>query len=471
MVARLLLRSPRTESVSRIPALVALTLIFASWPLSTNKHSRFVLHGHVAVAGAYGVFWRDLTDLDNDGSTAWYWGGSDCAPNDSTISPMHKEVPGDGIDQDCRGGDAPLDSQVPRTQLVPHCFSIKPTNILLITIDALRADMVNSAQMPFISDFSKVAHRFDRAYAPSGSTFGTTLSMLLGKSLSDLNQASLFIDEELDVAETITEQLAQRGYQTTILFPFSGNELINRGASPYFDPLDDDIAGPTKSIQMVGRMSRTALEILKEKHNSKPAFIWMHVPDLHAPYPTSDSSSPLSGYEKAAASVDQKIGYLLQKIASAGLLQTTLVIIGADHGEQLGQRGREGHGTLFFEEGIRIPLLILAPRCPKSAHPDPVSLVTIPNLIDRYDGESPSQAPLDVFPVVVEEALISVLGLKRAFISREIKLIVDLQNGGEVAFDLENDPLELQNIRPSSGPLLARHLHKYQDWLNSPSGR
>jgi|GEM_PF-4696259 len=451
---------------------IGLAILILSLPLSGNAHSRFVLHGHVAGAGAVATYWRSFTDFDGDGATASYLGGNDCAPRDPTISPLHKEIAGDGINQDCVGGDAEKNISVPAPVLLPECASETPRDILLITVDALRPDAISGTTMPYLHHLKAQAQRFTQAYPPSGSTAGTVLGMLLGKSLSDLNPHSLYLSEKLELDKTITTRLKEAGYRTAVLFPFNISPFVRQGADLATIPFADLVPSAPKGGKRAGIMSKTALDFLLSPHSDKPAFLWMHIPDLHAPYWVLDEESALSPYEQAASSVDHLLGILFEQLRRSGHLKNTLVVLSSDHGEQVGQRGREGHGTLFFEEGIRVPLLVLAPGCEKKTQNAPANLSALPDLFLRYAAKRPARERPEgePFPVVVEEAQLTALGLKRAFIGKRYKMIFDLLNGGEIAFDLKLDPEETEPL-PLDSPEVNALRVQYQRWLDSPGNR
>jgi arylsulfatase A-like enzyme len=84
----------------------------------------------------------------------------------------------------------------------------------------------------------------------------------------------------------------------------------------------------------------------------------------------------IDAYDGAIAYMDRETGALLAALRQRGLLENTIVIITADHGESFGERGVGGHGTSLYREAIEVPLLIIAPgRVPMGAIVNrPVSL-------------------------------------------------------------------------------------------------
>jgi arylsulfatase A-like enzyme len=147
------------------------------------------------------------------------------------------------------------------------------------------------------------------------------------------------------------------------------------------------------------------------------------------------------------------------------------VIVTSDHGEQLGKRGREGHGPLLFEEGIAVPLVLWVPGCEARRVTYPVSLRHLSGTLQALTGIGDPRrtwfSPGEL-PVVIEEPSGPWHGVKRALISAPYKLVVDARLGGKMLFDLDNDPGELDNLYPVDGPLRARLEREYQSWLDAP---
>jgi hypothetical protein len=90
-------------------------------------------------------------------------------------------------------------------------------------------------------------------------------------------------------------------------------------------------------------------------------------------------------YDAGIYADDATLGALLDELAARGLLESTLVIVTADHGESLGDAGRWGHHLTPDEEVLRVPLVMRLPSAlPAGARVDaPVSLVDLtPTVLD-----------------------------------------------------------------------------------------
>ena len=112
------------------------------------------------------------------------------------------------------------------------------------------------------------------------------------------------------------------------------------------------------------------------------------------PLPDKDKAAPeqvrtvVDAYDACLAYLDDRIGRLIDDLERRGLLEDTLVIITADHGELLGDHGGLfGHGASLYDGELRVPLIVMAPGLPAGAVVDePVSLRALPSTVGALAG-------------------------------------------------------------------------------------
>ena len=100
------------------------------------------------------------------------------------------------------------------------------------------------------------------------------------------------------------------------------------------------------------------------------------------------------GFYAMLSFIDHKIGEVLSGLQSSGLSEDTIVVVTADHGSMLGERGLWGIVN-FFEWAMRVPLIVRAPgRFAPHSVKTPISLVDLmPTLLDlATDGHPPTLA-------------------------------------------------------------------------------
>jgi choline-sulfatase len=178
------------------------------------------------------------------------------------------------------------------------------------------------------------------------------------------------------------------------------------------------------------------------------------------------------GYYAAISYVDERIGDLLSALRDAGLADDTTVVLAADHGEMLGERGL-WYKMSFFEPSARVPLIVSAPgRIAPGRRAQPVSLMDLaPTLLalaglDPVEGmDGRSLEPLlhgpdagDRSPSVVAEYLAEGVTSPAVMIRRGPHKFIRCEDDPDQLYDLESDPRELVNLagRPTHAELHSR---------------
>lgn len=256
-------------------------------------------------------------------------------------------------------------------------------NVLLVTIDTLRADALSAyggpAVTPALDRLAVEGVRFDFAHAHAVLTLTSHASILTGEypfqhGLRDNSGYRLPRD-----ARTAATMLKQAGYATAAFvaaFPLHSRFGLNVGFEVYDDRFGDehgltDFNMPERPASAVvplardwiaGRAGRAAGEGQRangSEQRAQPWFVWVHVFDPHAPYrppPPFDTQYAGQPYYGEVAATDAALAPLLDDVRRSA--RPTLVIVTGDHGEGLGDHGEEAHGIFAYESTLRIPLII-----------------------------------------------------------------------------------------------------------------
>jgi hypothetical protein len=453
-------------------------------PLVTwqNPHARFLMFAHSSGAGPLAELVQRLGDFDGDGSAPPWLGGDDCAAFDPSRAPAEREVPGDGVDQDCRGGDAPALKQLAlQVSLWPDCEPPEHPSVLLLTIDALRADALAPERTPQLEQLASRSLVFTRAYSSATVTGASIGSLFTLRTFSDRTRSNpLRFGGFEDTPGALAERFRRAGYRTLAFNYFKHPDDVLRGFEQQNPELvDPHVRGVTRQFTSAGLTSaivRAATALRDQRF-----FIWAHYTDAHAPYldpgVKSSRAKGLSPYEREVSYVDFHLGRLFVELEASGILAHTLVAVTSDHGEDLGRHGHEGHGPDAFEDAIHVPLLLGVPGCRPRPIAEPVSVRSLGPTLGALAGLSVPGRPLfpgangDGLPVVTEATLLDQGAFKRAVIDERYKLIVDVRRGGRLLFDLRNDPDESSNLYSSEPKIAARLEALYQRWLDHPGQR
>jgi len=409
-------------------------------------------------------------DLDSDGYRGHWAGGPDCDDTDPRVNPDGREIPHNGVDENCTRGDLTEDRVLRR----PCGTVFYPQNVrktVLLSIDALRADMLCVGQknsrkcnMPNVSRFLEKGTYFSRAYSTSNYTAHSVSSILSGMHVSRMRRW----------------QKARSLY--TIAFPFSLPVMLKSAGiftahavtfgmpSPIADSWDSRIieskpglvrALARKEVVDAPVLSTLSVDILRrEILSDRKYMLWIHSTDLHAPYTLPDVNPSIwrdyrTDYEGLVKFVDSSMAPLLDLLSSPDF-RDVAVIFFADHGEELGRRPARGHGMYLYDTSIRVPLGIVAPGFDSRIVDKPVSLVDLaPTVLSifglpldpRLDGKSliMTRVNREEEYVFAETRQFST-NTKMALVHGRYKIIRDLNHGYEELYDLKDDPREHHDI-------------------------
>ena len=97
-------------------------------------------------------------------------------------------------------------------------------------------------------------------------------------------------------------------------------------------------------------------------------------------------------YAKAVTWMDHDVDVIMKALKERGKLEKTIILLVADHGESLGQHGEMLHGDAFFDEVVRVPMLMQVPGLqPSKPISSLVSHVDIlPTLLELIGAVSPA---------------------------------------------------------------------------------
>lgn len=238
-------------------------------------------------------------------------------------------------------------------------------NILLVTIDTLRADALGSyggrATTPNLDALAAHGARFTFAHSHAVVTLVSHASILTGRypyqhGIRDNTGYRLRPSEP-----TVATLLKAAGFATGA---FVGGFPLDRrfGLTPGFDVYDDQMtragAGePAERERPADAVVESALHWL-DRQNGK-WFAWVHVYDPHEPYQppgTFASRYPGEPYLGEVAWVDSALEPLFARLAS--LPRPTLVVVTGDHGESLGEHGERTHSLFAYEPTLHVPLIV-----------------------------------------------------------------------------------------------------------------
>ncbi len=379
-------------------------------------------------------------------------------------------------------------------------------NVLLITVDTLRADRVSAYgyRRPTTPNLDRIiaqGARFTQARTVEPLTGPALASMVTSLDPHEHGATRNGLRMRPGLV-SLPKVLRSGGYRTAA---FVGNWTLRdklSGLAEHFE-LYEEVLTRSRWFGMVRREANAEdltrgfnewLDDHRARHADRPFLAWVHYVEPHAPYRlrrefvddlglTRDRDLPASDrYDTEIAFVDASIGRLLDKLSDAERRQT-LVVFTSDHGESLGEHGYWGHGRHLYEPTLRIPMALVWPGRIRPATIDAPALITdlAPTILGLSGHESPeSFRGLDWTPILEggeppngrvtryqthRGAVISKHDsdlarraglLEVGLIENNRKEIIRVEKGRRWLFDLGQDPGELASLgslkdRPTEG--------------------
>lgn len=280
-------------------------------------------------------------------------------------------------------------------------------NVLLISIDTLRADHLGSygyaaAQTASLDALAARGLRFSQATTVTPLTLPAHSSLMTGTfpsyhGVRDNGGFYLGADQV-----TLATVMRGRGYRTggfVAAFVLDGRWGISQGFDRYFDDFDlakYKVEAGLDAVQRPGReVVDKAIEWL-DQDGSRPFLAWVHLYEPHAPYAPPESMrvrfppTMVGAYDAEIATADLEVGRLLSHLATDGRLARTIVVVLGDHGESLGEHEEQQHGFFVYDATVRIPLIIAGPGVSPREIADQVRIVDVmPTILDLVKIDVP----------------------------------------------------------------------------------
>lgn len=352
---------------------------------------------------------------------------------------------------------------------------IEKPNVVLMTLDTTRRDRLGcyGYSRPTSPNLDALAARsvvFERAVAASSWTLPSHASIFTGKFPSSHGadydpEGPLRLTQAIEGPEewaeyrasglspgetTLALLLREQGYQTAAVV---GGPWMKRvfGLDRGFEAYDEEGIGDVNG-RLASEVTTAALEFLERTES--PFFLFLNYFDPHGPY---EAPSPFGGsfgqelsdrYDEEILYMDHHIGRFLEGMKREGLLEDSLILVTADHGELLGEHGKMGHGASLFEEEIRVPFWVKYPgdEVAPGRSIEPVHHVDVlPLVLERLGLSSPGRGPQPLLAEVNPLEFMSPDGSWRALYLGRHKLLWN-SRGNHALFDLEKDPGEQNDL-------------------------
>jgi len=402
-----------------------------------------------------------------------------------------------------------------RSEATPRQPASAGPNVLMLMVDTLRADRLGTYGYgrPTSPELDRLAGEslvFEQAISQSSWTLPAVASLLTGQPPIE---HGVIEGVPLPPRDATLAELLQAGGVTT--YGFSSNPIVGRLEAMHRG-FESFAQVPFVRADQVNGLFTDWLE----EHRGLRWFAYLHYMDPHSPYDapapdgerfTAGCQTPFAdggalqalseavnlGVREAefddddiaclSARYDGEVRYwdaelrgLLAGLKRLGVLDDTIVIVTADHGEEFMEHGQLLHGYQLYEESIHVPLVLWGPgRIPAERRPEPVEtrsvFTTVLELMGVAGGD---RGPLSLLDAGRDPAATTFSHTTEAFIKghgytalaavrdARWKYILRPEDGDAELFDLQGDPGEKTDLEERTPEMRDRYRGLLDEWLS-----
>jgi len=287
-------------------------------------------------------------------------------------------------------------------------------NLVLITIDTLRADHVGAygyarSQAAAVDEVASAGATFERAYAAAPITLPSHATLLTGRYPPGHGSRDNGMRVNAD-APTIATELKAHGFRTAAFvaaFPLDHQFGLDRGFDVYGDRLPRAPNGQLTSERPASTVVNDAIAWLRQTV-ANPFFLWVHVFEPHAPYgDPADRRPVLERYDQEIGTANRELQRLLRAIEPWS--DSTLIVVAGDHGEAFGEHGEFAHSIFVYDTTLRVPLVMRGPGIrARATIAEAVTLADVaPTALGLLGFAMPNVDGVDLTPLFAGGALAS----------------------------------------------------------------
>ncbi len=385
------------------------------------------------------------------------------------------------------------------TKAPPKHAPAEPLNVLMLTVDSLRAQMPWTGYdrdiAPNLTALAKDSVVYENAYAVSSYTAKSVSAMFTGRYPSSIYRSGWFFATFPDSNLFFTEILQKRGIRTMGGHGhayFDRGKLLDQGFDVWQVVEGIDFDNETDKHVTSDKMTDLAIKMLDDPKNTNGQFfLWFHYMDPHDQY-IQHEESPKFGkkardrYDSEVFYADLHIGRLLEYAKKQPWWGKTAVIVSSDHGEAFGEHEMYKHAFELWDVLTHVPLVIHAPGAKarrieqRRSHIDLAPTVLelmglgedAEKLVgydaDTFEGKSMvpelyGAEPDNREPIVLDLPEDRNNPERHAIISGDYKLIVKGDGSRQELYDLSKDPAEKTDLAKKQPEQLTKMRKLYDE--------
>ncbi len=490
-------RPPRVTTVAAFSVAAVVAFGISALTFGSRQTVASAVFSYSKITGSLVRVLQRVIDVDHDRYGALF-GGGDCNDRNAAIHPGARDIPDNGIDENCTGADARHEDDLGdgrMVQVVGPLANVQPS-FVLISIDAVRPDHVGAYgyrrnTTPNIDRFAREAAVFTNAYCTSPRSLRSFTSIWVGRypALIHWGLDNQYLDL-LPENATLAEQLTRSGYTSVGL---SNADYFHRtagffqGFTEWHEPTNEWKGDVWEEVTRANTFLET------HANDAHPFFMWAHMMEPHDGYrhwPEHNfGTASVDDYDSEIARADDATGRVLAVVDRIAAQRPVVVAIFSDHGEAFGEHGYYNHSSDLHEEQARVMLIVRGPGIAPGQRRSLTSLMDLNPTILNYVGR-PVEQPVDarsLVPVLQNPNAPYVGGSWRDHLFLEVspdglipfeqkgliappyKLIYDVARGLFQLYDLSHDPRENANLVDDDPVLANRMRERLLSWVDASS--
>src|SRR4051812_16413192 len=376
--------------------------------------------------------------------------------------------------------------------------SLRPLNVVVITVDTLRADHLHcygypGIETPGLDGLAQRGVLFESAVAQTPLTPPSHASIFTGQNptVHNVRNTGGFVLQSS--SHPLARILHEQGWDTAA---FVSSAVLKKlfGFNNGFGVYDDEMPRPGKRNEFREDPERKASDTvdraiawLNNRPSGKPFFLWVHMYDPHLPYqPPAEFAQKYKGrpYDGEIAYADQQIRRLFEAVAQKSPAGQTVTAVLADHGESLGEHGEHTHGVFLYDSTLRIPFIMAGPGIPAGLRvkQQARTIDFLPTLLEVMGGRAPGYVEgVSLVPAFLGKSIATDVSYAETLYPKmnmnwsELRAIRTnrwkyIRAPRPELYDLTSDPGETNNVIQQHGPE-AQNFEGHLKKFISPGGK
>jgi len=372
----------------------------------------------------------------------------------------------------------------------------EPLNVILLVVDAMRADMPWAGYprpiAPNLTELERRSVSYTRAYSVSSYTAKSVAAILSGQYPSSLVRSGVFFTRYPESDWFFPELLKERHVYTMAahahMYMRPGASGLDQGFDAWNVVSGITFNNKTDTYVTSDRLTALAIRELEARPTDRRFFMYVHYMDPHDVYMKHAEApdwgrEPRDRYDQEIFFADLWLGRLLDYCRKKPWWRHTAVIVTADHGEAFGEHGRYRHAFELWEPLVRVPMFLHVPGAAPRRIDTPRGHIDLaPTVLDLAGVDPPADklpgkslvpelfgASPETRPVLLDLPADSNNFQRRGLVLGEYKVLATEKDYRIAVYDVTDDPGEKRDLKLTDRKRYDEMVARYREaWKAVP---